>query len=242
MCRIFLSFFFFYLDLQIFAEEQSDTTARRSVCHSSEGARDLCTTQHFRVPYYAEHFSVHPLRDASQGPTEGRDDADTSVNLQRVDKRCSSRRYAALQASGSSSTLSFCLPGLSFPARRSITSVLLLSAQRASWGQRDVFWKSTAQRGDFRLFDARTLLPSLRPVHLEGDAPAACNMQPKRSKKKNMRPRRVPRMRSFYNAADFCCPFNSDFISHGIADSQKAARLAPSILRAFSVIKPRVSE
>lgn len=102
--------------------------------------------------------------------------------------------------------------------------------------------RRTKGRGDFRLFDARTLSPWLRPVHLEGDAPAACNMQPKRSKKKNTRPRWVPRMRSFYNAADFCCPFNSDFISHGIADSRRAARLAPSILRAFSVMKPRVSE
>lgn len=184
-------FFFFLLRLADFAEEQSDTTARRSVCHSSEGARDACDTQHSPVPYYAEHFSVRPLRDASQGPTEGRDDAHTSATRQRVDKRCSSRRYAALQASGSSSTLSFCLPGLSFPARRSITSVLLLSAQRASWGQRDVFWKSTARRGDFRLLDAQTLSPPLRPVHLEGAAPAACNMQPKRSKKKNMRPRWV---------------------------------------------------
>lgn len=138
---VLLLFFFllFLLRLADFAEEQSDTTARRSACHGSEGARDPCDTRRSRVPYYAEHFSAHPLRDASQGPTEGGDDADTSVSLQRADKRCSSRRCAALQASGSSSTLSFCPRGLSFAARRSITSMLLLSAQRASWGQRDVF-------------------------------------------------------------------------------------------------------
>lgn len=46
---------------------------------------------------------------------------------------------------------------------------------------------------------------------------ATCSPNGQRTKTRDLAG--FPLMWSFYNAANFCCPFNSDFISHGIAET-----------------------
>lgn len=123
----------------------------------------------------AEHYSVHPLRDARPGPKDGRDGADESVTSQK------GRQKVQLAASCCSAGLrfrvhsSFCPRGLSVECAKSIPGAagrLLGEHRTKGW-----WWcRGGGGRGLLASVHEHFYRGGGRPVHLAADAPTACDI------------------------------------------------------------------
>lgn len=131
------------LRLANFSEEQSDAAASRSACHKLRGSKRpvwhsaLWSSLLHGTPSCA---SIKRCFSRSKGRTRW--------------CRCVRRPTKGSTKGAARGKVRLCGPPVPLPLFLlsawfvfSIAGVLL-SAQRASWGQRDVFWKSTVQRGD----------------------------------------------------------------------------------------------
>lgn len=121
-----------------------------------------------------------------------------------VDKRCSSRRSAALRASGSASTLPFLSAWFVF----SISGVVIVERAKSILGAAGTSFERGPHKGEGEGgasdFGARTLSPPQRPVHLEVDAPTASKHAGQTVEQRN-KEASFPRM--FLCCRRLCCPF-----------------------------------